>query len=225
MNQRQPCVWLAGATGLVGRTLLTQLLGNPVQVEVLLRRSITDLPAGQGLQLHLVDFSKADLGTTALSPPQAVYICLGSTIAAAGSQAAFRAVDLDAVLNVARAAQVAGARRCAVVSALGADATSKVFYNRVKGEMEEAMAALRFERLVIARPSLLAGERARLGQAKRSGEAWALRLTEPFRALIPAKWRPVQAEVVARALILAIDQDGPALQVLESNHLQTLGAP
>jgi uncharacterized protein YbjT (DUF2867 family) len=225
MSHLKQQVWLAGATGLVGRALLTQLLLEPVQLHALLRRSANDLPSGPRLQQHLVDFTQPDLGASDLGAPDAVYICLGTTLAVAGSQAAFRAVDFDAVVNVARAARAAGARRCAVVSALGADPASAVFYNRVKGEMEQALTDLRFERLVVARPSLLAGERERLGQPKRSGEAWALRLSRPFLGLIPAKWRPIQAEVLARALILALGQDGPALQLLESGQLQTLGAP
>ena len=229
MSHLQQRVWLAGATGLVGRALLAQLLNQPMHIDVLLRRPVKGLPSSfpnsPRLHLHQVDFSRADLAAEGLSAADAAYICLGTTLAVAGSQAAFRAVDFDAVMNVARAARAAGARRCAVVSALGADPASSVFYNRVKGEMEQALIDLRFERLVIARPSLLDGDRAQLGQAKRSGEAWALRLSRPFLGLIPAKWRPIQAEVLARALILALGQDGPALQLLESDQLQTLGAP
>lgn len=144
-------------------------------------------------------------------------------MAQAGSRSAFRAVDFDAVVTVARAAREAGATRCGLVSALGANARSAVFYNRVKGEAEDALLALGFERLVIARPSLLDGERP--DQPRRSGEAWALRLTRPLAGLIPMRWRPIKPERVARALRLALDQPGPAVQVLESAQLQTLGAP
>jgi uncharacterized protein YbjT (DUF2867 family) len=224
MSHLKHRVWLAGATGLVGRALLADLLQQPVQIDALLRRPANDLLSSPRLRQHSVDFTRPDLGTSDLAKPETVYICLGTTLAVAGSQAAFRAVDYDAVVNVARAARAAGARSCAVVSALGAKPTSSVFYNRVKGEMEQALIALRFERLVIARPSLLAGDREQLGQAKRNGEAWALRLTKPFAGLIPAKWRPIQVDVLARALILALNQEGPALQVLESEQLQTLGA-
>ncbi len=223
----QHSVWLAGASGLVGRAVLAQLLQEPNPIDALLRRAVNDLPASPRLHLRQVDFSRPDLGKPDLAAPDAVYICLGTTIAAAGSEAAFRSVDLEAVLTVARAAKAAGARRCAFVSALGADPQSSVFYSRIKGEIEQLLIALDFEHLVIARPSLLAaqaGQREKLGQAKRWGEAWAIGLTKPFQALIPAKWRPIQAEVVARALILALNQDGPKLQVLESAHLQTLGA-
>ncbi|MEJ6004516.1 NAD(P)H-binding protein [Paucibacter sp. AS339] len=224
MSKQEQVVWLAGASGLVGRALLPRLMDRHALVHLLLRRPAVNLPAGQQLQQHRVDFSRADLGAPQLPPPHAVYICLGSTMAQAGSEAAFRAVDFDAVLNVARAARLAGAQRCAVISALGADATSRVFYNRVKGEMEQALMALQFERLVFARPSLLSGEREALGQTARPGERWALRLTRPFLPLIPLRWRPIAASTVARALSLALYQDGPAVQVLESGQLQTMGA-
>lgn len=116
------------------------------------------------------------------------------------------------------------ARCCAVVSALGADAKSAVFYSRVKGETEQALGGIGFEQLVIARPSLLVGERAALGQPTRAGEVWGERLTRPIRALIPTRWRPIPAERVARAMVAALDDtEGPALQVLESDALQRMG--
>ena len=112
----------------------------------------------------------------AFPPVDDVFITLGTTIKVAGSQAAFRQVDFAFVVNTARAARVAGATRLAVVSALGADAKSRVFYNRVKGEMEAAIAQLGYKSVVIAQPSLLLGDRAALGQPVRSSEVWAARL-------------------------------------------------
>jgi uncharacterized protein YbjT (DUF2867 family) len=110
-----------------------------------------------------------------------------------------------------------------VVSALGASSSSGVFYNRVKAEMEEALGTLGFVRLVIARPSLLAGDRAATGQPARWGERLTLAVTAPLTPLIPKAWRPIQAATVARALRLALAQEGPRLQVLESGQLQDLG--
>ena len=218
---KQP-VWIAGATGLVGRALLAELLERELDVHALLRRAVPDLPRSAHLHLHEIDSARLKLD--ALPAPQAVYIALGTTIAVAGSQQAFRAVDHDAVLAVAQAAKSAGAQRCAVVSALGADARSAVFYNRVKGETEQALGRIGFERLVIARPSLLVGERAALGQPTRAGEVWGERLTRPIRGLIPARWRPIPAERVARAMATALDEtEGAKLQVLESDALQKLG--
>jgi uncharacterized protein YbjT (DUF2867 family) len=156
----------------------------------------------------------------------AACIALGTTMAQAGSEAAFRAVDLDAVVAVACAARAAGATRLAVVSALGANAKSAVFYNRVKGEAEAALAAMGFERLVLARPSLLAGQRDTLGQPTRRGEVWTLRLTRPIARFIPAAWRPIEAHVVARAMLRALDQPGArGVRAIESGELQRLGAP
>lgn len=218
MSSSNTSIWVAGASGLVGRALLDVLARQPGYVHSLVRRP-QDLPAYPRLAQHRVDFSRADLGTQ-LPTPRAVYIALGTTIAQAGSQEAFRAVDLDAVLTVARAARAQGASRCAVVSALGADPKSAVFYNRVKGEMEQALAQLGFARLVIARPSLLVGDRAALGQTERAGERWALRLSGPLRGWIPKRWRPIAAGQVASAMALAMEQADPTLSVLESAQMQ-----
>lgn len=218
MNQASPSVWIAGASGLVGHALVQLLSQQAVPVHALVRRR-QDLPAGPQLQQHLVDFGRADLGTD-LPAPQTVYIALGTTMAQAGSQQAFRAVDLDAVVQVARAAKSRGARSCAVVSALGADVGSRVFYNRVKGEMEQALAGLGFDHLVIVRPSLLLGDRTALGQRERPGERWGLRLTRPVLGLIPKRWRPVPAQQVARAMVNALAHDGPTLRVIESDAIQ-----
>lgn len=212
--------WVAGGSGLVGRELLRQLDDRPVLA--LVRRPLAGLPGSALRQEAIVDLLALP---ASLPEPQQVFIALGTTMAQAGSQAAFRAVDFDAVLAVARAARDRGATRCGVVSALGADARSGVFYNRVKGEAEAALQTLGFERLVIARPSLLDGARESLGQPHRAGEAWSLRLAWPLAPLIPKAWRPIGADRVARALRLALDQPGPAVQVLESGAMQTLGAP
>lgn len=211
---------LAGASGLVGRELLAQLLDDGATVHALLRRDVAAWPASQRLNKHLIDFAQP--GT--LPRAEAIYIALGTTIKAAGSQAAFRAVDVDAVVTIARAARQAGVKHCAVVSALGANTQSGVFYNRVKGEMEAALAELGFERLVIARPSLLAGARSALQQAPRWSEQLTLKLLSPFGVLIPASVRPIDAAVVARAMRLALAQGGPAVDVIESGALQRLGA-
>lgn len=218
MSSSNTSIWVAGASGLVGRALLDVLARQPVQVHALLRRP-QDLPPYPRLTQHKVDFGRADLGAQ-LPAPTAIYIALGTTIAQAGSQEAFRAVDLNAVLTVARAARAKGASRCAVVSALGADPKSAVFYNRVKGEMEQALAQLGFARLVIARPSLLVGDRAALGQPERAGERWAQRLSGPLLPLIPKRWRPITAVRVAGAMALALAQDGPGISVLESARMQ-----
>ena len=191
---------LAGGSGLIGREITRQWAG-PGTLHRLLRHPGGD-PVRQAhhRQDHIVDFA----ALPALPPATQAFCCLGTTLKVAGSQAAFRAVDLDAVLAFARAARQAGATRLAVVSALGANPQSASFYSRVKGEMEAAVAKLGFDCLVIARPSLLAGDRHTLGQAARPAEQLALALTRPLAAFIPAAWRPIDAATVARALQRAL---------------------
>jgi uncharacterized protein YbjT (DUF2867 family) len=208
---------LAGATGLVGREL-TRAWDGPGLLHLLVRRPLAaTVPRSQ--RVHVVDFA-------ALPPlPRAdeAYCCLGTTIKAAGSQAAFRAVDLDAVLAFARAAQAAGVQRFGLVSALGASPRAASFYSRVKGEMEAAVGALGFANLVIARPSLLAGDRSAIGQPTRLGERLALRLTAPIAALIPQAVRPIEARSVARGMLAAMQQRPRGTRIVDSAELQELG--
>ena len=207
---------------MIGRALLPLLLRNEHYelVHVLLRRVPTDMAPTPRLRVHVVDFAKLP---PTLPKVDDVYIALGTTIKAAGSEAAFRAVDFDFVLNTARAAKAAGARRLAVVSALGADAHSRVFYNRVKGDMQTALAGLGYESLSIAQPSLLIGDRARLGQPVRAGEVWAARLLGPVMGLVPAAVRPIRAAAVASALLSANLAGRPGVHMLSSADMQHMG--
>ncbi|MDO6409677.1 NAD(P)H-binding protein [Pantoea phytobeneficialis] len=187
-------VLLAGATGLVGGLILEALLADPTvsAVHALSRRP---LPLQHPkLEVHVVDFSQLP----ALPPTDEVYLALGTTIKVAGSQAAFRAVDFEANLAVARAT---GARRVGLVSAAAANAKSAIFYNRVKGELEDALKAMDFTALVIAQPSLLLGSRAHLQQPRRLGEIIASPIARLFAPLLPGAYRPVSARAVARALV------------------------
>jgi uncharacterized protein YbjT (DUF2867 family) len=200
----------------VGREILQGLLADDTvaAVHVLARRPL-DLQHPK-LSVHTVDFA----ALAALPPVDEAYLALGTTIKVAGSQSAFRAVDFDANLAVACAAQVAGAKRLGLVSAMGADVNSKIFYHRVKGELEDALAGLGFEGLVIARPSFLAGDREKLGQPVRAGEKIALRVTRALKPLIPANLRAIQASDVAAALLRAVPT-AKGQQVLLSGAMQT----
>jgi uncharacterized protein YbjT (DUF2867 family) len=226
---------LAGATGLIGRALCVQWLAEPAAqdrptLHLWVRRPLpAGHPAGQAtggqqtpVQVHCVDFAALPALPPA-GPGDCAISALGTTLAVAGSPAAFRAVDFDAVLAFASAARRAGIRRFAAVSALGADARSRTFYNRVKGEAEDALQALGFETLVIARPSLLAGDRASLQQAPRRGEQFALALTRPLARWLPRGLRPIEADTVARALTHALGTCGPGVHVLDNAELQRRG--
>lgn len=210
-------VLVAGASGLVGREILQGLLADDsvVAVHSLGRR---ELPFKHPkLTQYRVDFK----AFPSLPRVGEAFIALGTTIKVAGSQAAFRAVDFDAVVAVAKAAKAAGASRLGVVSAMGASPRSPVFYNRVKGEMEEALSALGFDTLVIARPSFLAGDREALGQPLRSGEKLALRVSKLLAPLIPANYASVDANRVADALLTMVPRSR-GRHVLLSGELQRL---
>jgi uncharacterized protein YbjT (DUF2867 family) len=206
---------LAGSTGLVGRELQRQWPG-PGALHLLVRKPVA---AHAGCTVHVVDFA----ALPALPAADAAFSCLGTTIKVAGSQAAFRSVDFDAVLAFARAARAAGVRTFAAVSALGANPKSPNFYSRVKGEAEAALAEVGFDSLVLARPSLLAGDREALGQPVRLGEKIGLAITAPLGPLFPAAWRPIQAATVARAMLRAAAEARPGMRVLSSGEMQSLG--
>ncbi len=204
---------IAGSTGLIGRALLPLLLASPryAEVQALLRRKVPDLRDQPKLKPQVVDFQ----ALPALPPVDDVFIALGTTIKVAGSQAAFRQVDFDAVVNTARAARAAGATRLAVVSALGADVHSRVFYSRVKGEMQAAISALGYASVVIVQPSMLLGDRASLGQPVRSGEVWAGRLL----SWLPKSVRPIAASQVAEAMLRTLASAPTGITLLPSGAL------
>ncbi len=208
---------LAGAGGLVGRELLQLLLASShyVSVHSLVRRPSAAAPSNSKLHELLVSFD----GLPALPACNDVYIALGTTIKVAGSEQAFRRVDYDYVVAVASAGRAAGASRLGIVSALGADPKSRVFYNRVKGEMQDAVVKLGYESVVIAQPSLLVGDREALGQPTRAGEVWARRLLGPVAGLIPAGIRPVSASDVAAALLVATLRCAPGTTLVPSRDM------
>ncbi len=212
---------MAGATGLVGQAVLAALLTDKryAAVHCVGRRALA--LKHPKLIAHVLDLAGLKR-LPGLGHVDDVFIALGTTIKTAGSQAAFRAVDFDAVVAVARAAKAAGASRLGVVSAMGASPRSSVFYSRVKGEMEEALAQLGYQTLVIARPSMLAGDRAALAQPERPGEHIALLATRWLKPLIPANYRAIAADDVAQALLKAVQQMKEGKRVLLSGEMQPL---
>lgn len=214
--------WIAGASGLVGGELLQQLLSAAEYDRVIaLGRRRLDVAHPKLVQV-MADFTALEQVAADLSCHDA-YCCLGTTIKAAGSRAAFRAVDHTAVLAFAWAAQRAGAQRFFVVSALGADAGSRVFYHRVKGETEDALLVLGFSTLAIFRPSLLLGRRAtaRPGEGVMAALLW---LAEPLLLGRWRKFRAIQAVVVARAMLrCSFGRADQGVLVFPSDEIQDLG--
>jgi uncharacterized protein YbjT (DUF2867 family) len=204
-------VLLLGATGLVGRELLDLLLADETVSRVL---ALTRRPVAR--PSPKLDARVADLGALesqeGLLAVDQVFCALGTTIAVAGSRDAFRRVDHDWPLSAARVARSLGARHYLLVSAVDANPRSLFFYNRVKGELEQALAALGYLSLTIARPSLILGPR----EERRPGEEWAKRLDW----LLPPKYKVIEARTLARALAEAAREDAPGVRVLESREMR-----
>lgn len=207
-----PSIALLGATGLVGRHCLEQLASDPSfeRVVVVARRRFAEATAPR-VEGHVLDFADLESHAGVFAVDQ-VMCALGTTIGAVGgSQERFREVDYGIPLTAARIARRNGARHFLLVSALGASATSRVFYLRVKGELEDALRSLGFRTVTIVRPSLLLGDRGEF----RLGEEVARR----FGWLSPRRYRPVQAADVARALVRAARADEPGLHIIESGDI------
>lgn len=152
-------VVLVGATGLIGRAVMAEAVGRPDINLVAVARREVPLPKGARMQMLLSDTAHWP-DAIAAGRPHTVVIALGTTIkAVGGDKPAFRAVDHDLVLECAQAAKEAGARQLIVVSSVGAQFSSKNFYLSVKGEVEDKLARLHFDRFDILRPGLLRGHR------------------------------------------------------------------
>jgi Predicted nucleoside-diphosphate-sugar epimerases len=211
-------VLLAGATGLVGSQILNALVADAgvSEIHVLSRRPLAF--DHSKVITHIVNFS----ALPALPAIDEVYLALGTTIRVAGSQRAFRAVDLEANLAVAKAAVASGATRLALVSAAGANSLSTVFYNRVKGELEDALNTLPLSALVIAQPSILLGDRDALKQPLRLGEKISIPIAKLLSPLLPANYKPVHAISVAQALVKTLPSTQGTM-VLNSQMLSQIG--
>ncbi|MBT8336001.1 MAG: NAD(P)H-binding protein, partial [Gemmatimonadetes bacterium] len=183
--------------------------------------------AGPAPDFHEVDFEAwaADptRGVPLFRGADAVFVALGTTLRAAGSRDAFRRVDLDYVVSVARAARAAEATQLLPVSSVGASTRAGSFYLQVKGEAEEALRGLGFPSLTIARPSLLLGDRDE-SRPLEAVSTVALRLARPILRGPFARYRPIEARTVARALVRAAADPATGTAILESHHLAKLGA-
>jgi len=189
---------VAGATGLVGTELCRQLRSDEAFAQVLVLARRPPSVAQPPLQVELVDFARIGQWNPEV-PIDTVFCALGTTIRKAGSEAAFRAVDFDLVVEMARLAQRGNAQHFVLVSALGADPASRVFYLRVKGEAEEAVRSLDLPHVAVLRPSLLEGERAE----PRPGEQAAKVVGRVLRPVLVGpleKYRPTPAARVAEAM-------------------------
>jgi uncharacterized protein YbjT (DUF2867 family) len=204
-------VLVVGATGLVGAEIVRQLAADETvgRIVVLARRAVERMPAR--VEPHVVDFDRLD-ESAALFAVDQIFCALGTTIKEAGSQAAFRRVDFEFPLTIARLGLRGGARHFLLVSALGASSDSGIFYNRVKGELEDQLRSLGYRAVTIARPSLLLGKRDEFRLIERVGSV--------IGEFVPGRFRPVRAEAVARSLVTAGRIDAPGLHIIESEEIR-----
>lgn len=191
---------IIGATGLVGQSLLVQLSSLYQKVIVIARSQ----PKGMDETMHfyqLKDFDQLTTFVNSLSLDGNVdaFSCLGTTLKQAGSEANFRKVDFDYNVNFAKVCQEKGIQRFYLLSAMGADSRSRLFYNRVKGEVENAIRELGFQQLAIFRPSLLIGKHDNRPMENLAQTAYKL-----LKPIIPKKLpiRPIEAKRVAMAMAL-----------------------
>ena len=205
---------LAGATGLTGGHLLKLLLADPryARVHALVRKP--GLPAHPRLQEVVFDFDDP----AKLPRVDDAFCCLGTTIKKAGSRAAFRKVDFDYVVGFAEQVKRAKGARFLVVSSLGADPNSKIFYTRVKGEMEAALRRIGFDELHIFQPSLLVGNRHESRVGERFGIA-ASAIVTPLMLGPMRKYRPIDAESVAVAMWKCAWMANPGIHVYTSDKI------
>jgi len=204
---------IAGATGLVGRIVLAKALDDP-RIGQVIAPTRSALPTNPRLTNPIVDYDALPQDAD-WCRCDAVICALGTTRAKAGSDAAFFRVDHDYPLAVAQAARAQGAQAFALVSAIGADAGSRLLYNRTKGEVEASIAALDFPSYTIVRPGLIGGDRDEFRPAERVSEA----ILRVFGPVLPRGWRISPAENIASALIKAAVDAPPGRHVISADRL------
>ncbi len=212
---------ILGATGLVGGHVLRFVLDDPAyaKVVVLVRRSL-GIDSAKLVEV-VTDFDRPETyrASVAFRAVDDVFSCLGTTIKKAGSQEAFRKVDFEYPVAVARAASAAGARQYLIVTAVGADSTSRVFYNRAKGEVEDALRAIAFpDGLKMFHPSLLLGDRDESRPAERAASV-VMKATSGLFVGALKRYRAIDASHVARAMWKAARTEPAGTRVYEGASL------
>jgi uncharacterized protein YbjT (DUF2867 family) len=209
-------ILVTGATGLIGRSLIKLLQQDQYfnEIIILSRRRVPEWTKDKRIQQHIVDLSNPS-GYRNIVKADTVVSALGTTIKKAGSQDKFREVDYQMPLNLAQAASANNCSSFILVSAVGSSPDSRVFYNKVKGEVERDLVKIKFKSIHILHPSLLLGER----NEKRIGEKIGQIFMPLMSFLIPEKYRPVQADVIAKRIIQLAKSDKQGIYHYEGKDL------
>ena len=204
-------VLITGTTGLVGGNLLRMLLNEP-RVNAITAPTRRPLADTAGVY-NPYDPQLTDALAQVTDPVDIVFFCLETTRREAGNKKAFIHADYTLVVDTALTGRRLGAQHMLVVSSMGANANSPFFYNRVKGEMEQALIAQNWPRLTIVRPSMLLGER----DKQRANE----RFLAPLFRLLPGNWKSIEARDVARAMLAeALAPGHEGVSILTSSELR-----
>ncbi|MDY6822300.1 MAG: oxidoreductase [Thermodesulfobacteriota bacterium] len=188
--------WIAGATGLTGGILLNRLIAD-IQYQPVIAPTRRDLAPAPGLQ-NPVNPNILD-GISPYTSCDHAFCCLGTTIKTAGSKPAFHAIDHDLCLDFARLAHTSGCRHFLLISAIGANPGSRIFYNRTKGQLEQALRQLSFPRLSIFQPSLLLGQRPQFRLLEELGQK-AVKLANPILHGPLSPYHPIPTATLAAAM-------------------------
>jgi uncharacterized protein YbjT (DUF2867 family) len=210
---------LLGATGLVGSECLKRLVTDDYysRIIVLTRRALADAVGSTKIESHVIDFNRISDYRDLLKASH-VFCTLGSTIRKAGSKEQFYKVDFTYVHDIAGLCAEQGTEHFLVVSAMGADVRSMIFYNRVKGELEKALQRLPFKSLSIFRPSLILGDR----KEYRLREEISKLVSGVFAFAIPGKYKPVEAADIAKAMLTTAHAGPAGLRIYESDEIRRM---
>lgn len=210
---------LVGATGLIGGELLKLLLDDNYfdKVRILVRRPFAMMHPK--LETKLVDFNDADSLLVALDDSDAVFMTIGTTQKKVkGDKHAYRKVDFDIPVNIARYCKIVGCETFVLVSSVGANSKSNSFYLKLKGEVENAIGKIGIESVHIMRPSMLLGER----KESRPFEKIGQQMMKAFSFLFPSKYKPIEASDVAAAMLAASKKNEDGFFVYENSDMKKL---
>ena len=211
---------IIGATGLVGEQCLKELLASAIYTKVvaLVRRKLE--VQNPKLETIISNFDDLESLKTKIKADD-VYCAMGTTIGKAGSQAAFRKVDFEIPLKVAETALWNGAKNFILVSSMGANAGSLVFYSKVKGELEEALKKLKYPALFIFRPSILLGDRKEKRTGEAIGRAFAEKLSFIFAGPLK-KYKGTPADMLAHEMVKLGSGESKGVRIIENDELFVL---